>query len=158
MSEETLSLPNDFDVMQAGSKQTNALINNFHDCLNKINEMGDYVDISPYLNRLNAIIDKLPEKEKLVTETISNNLNNSNTNVQSIRESFEKLVYSSVNKDLQDLTFKLRDEVGPVYNAYKLTNSINELLDNGKDADIEKIEDYSIKLLKENSALFPELS
>ena len=149
MSKETLSLPNNFDVMQAGSKQTNALINNFHDCLNKINEMGDYVDISPYLNRLNAIIDKLPEKEKLVTETISNNLNNSNTNVQSIRESFEKLVYSSVNKDLQDLTFKLRDEVGSVYNAYKLTNSINELLDNGKAANIEKIEDYSIKLLKE---------
>lgn len=146
MSEETLSLSNDFNVMQAGSKQTNALINNFHDCLNKINEMGDYVDISPYLNRFNDIINTLPEKERTVSETINYE---SNVNRENVQTFVENLVYSSVNKDLQDLTFKLRDEVGPVYNAYKLTNSINEILDNGKDADIEKIEDYSIKLLKE---------
>jgi len=99
MSEDTLSLSNDFDVMQAGSKQTDALINNFHDCLKKIDEMGDYVDITPYLSGLNAIIDKLPEKEKLVSETIPNKFNNSNANEQNIRESFEKLVYSSVNLD-----------------------------------------------------------
>ena len=154
MSEETLSLSNDFDVMQAGSKQTDALINNFHDCLKKIDEMGDYVDITPYLSGLNAIIDKLPEKEKLVSETIPNKFNNSNANEQDIRESFEILVYSSVNLDLEKLTLKLKNEVGPAYNAYKLMNSINELLDDGKDADVEKIEQYSIKLLKELKDLY----
>lgn len=154
MSKETLTLPNDFDVMQAGSKQTNALINNFHDCLNKINEMGDYVDITPYLSGLNAIIDKLPEKEKLVSETIPNKFNNSNANEQNIRDSFEILVYSSVNLDLEKLTLKLKNEVGPAYNAYKLMNSVNELLDDGKDADVKKIEQYSIKLLKELKDLY----
>ena len=151
MSEETLTLPNDFDVMQAGSKQTNALINNFHDCLNKIDEMGDYVDITPYLNRFNDIINTLPEKERTVSETINYE---SNVNRENVQAYVENLVYSSVNLDLEKLTLKLKNEVGPAYNAYKLMNSVNELLDDGKDADIEKIEQYSIKLLKELKDLY----
>lgn len=146
MSNEQFALPNDFDIMQAGAKQTEALIDNFYACLDKIDEMGDYVDITPYLNSFNSILDKLPEKKQIVSDTLNYN---SSVNRENVREFIENLVYSSVNTDLIKLTSKLQDEVGPVYNTYKLMRRINELILDSKDANIEKIEEYTIKLLKE---------
>ncbi len=146
MSNEQFALPNDFDIMQAGAKQTEALIDNFYACLDKIDEMGDYVDITPYLNSFNSILDKLPEKKQIVSDTLNYN---SSVNRENVREFIENLVYSSVNTDLIKLTSKLQDEVGPVYNTYKLMRRINELIIDSKDANIEKIEEYTIKLLKE---------